>query len=214
MTSSGKQFWTALIPVLVIGALCALLLTTVDRCTREHIESNRQQLALKVIKEILPVKYDNDLFNDRIEISDKTNFMGKVMVYRARYHGVPVGAAILPVIAKGYKARIELAVGLSLKGTITGVRVIKQQETEGQGDRIDQHKSDWILGFDGRSLENTPAGDWAVQSDGGDFDQLSGATISPRGVINAVKKTLDYYAVNKERLMGSDLDMLLINRQQ
>ena len=200
MTGNVKTFFTSLIPVLVIGVLCALLLTAVDRCTRDRIASNRQQLALKVIRDVLPVNYDNDLFNDRIEISDKTHFAGKVTVYRARYHGVPAGAAFLPVIAKGYKGRIELAVGLSPEGIITGVRVTRQQETEGQGDRIDQHKSDWILGFDGRSLANTPAGNWAVQSDGGDFDQLSGATISPRGVINAVKKTLDYYAVNKDRL--------------
>lgn len=188
----------------MIGVLCALLLTVVDRCTRDRIESNRQQLALKVIKEVLPVQYDNDLFNDRIEIVDKKYFMGKVNVYRARYHGVPAGAAFLPVIAKGYKARIELAVGLSPEGVITGVRVTRQQETEGQGDRIDQHKSDWILGFDGRSLSNTPAKDWAVQSDGGNFDQLSGATISPRGVINAVKKTLDFYTVNRARLYNNE----------
>jgi len=200
VSGNVKQFLTSLIPVLVIGTLCALLLMTVDRCTRDRIASNRQQLALRVIKEVLPVKYDNDLFNDRMEISDKTYFTDKVMVYRARYHGVPTGVAFMPVIAKGYKGRIELAVGLSPEGIITGVRVTKQQETEGQGDRIDQHKSDWILGFDGRSLSNTAAGNWAVQSDGGDFDQLSGATISPRGVINAVKKTLDFYAVNKERV--------------
>ena len=200
MNGSVKQFLAALIPVLLIGALCALLLTAVDRCTRDRIASNRQQLALKVIKEVLPVDYDNDLFNDRIEISDKTYFTDKVEVFRARYHGNPVGVAFLPVVAKGYKGRIELAVGLSPEGVITGVRVTKQQETEGQGDRIDQRKSDWILGFDGRSLANTPAVDWAVQSDGGNFDQLSGATISPRGVINAVKKTLDFYSINKKRL--------------
>ena len=190
----------SLISVLVIGALCALLLTTADRYTRDRIASNRRELALKVIKEVLPVKFDNDLFKDRIEITDKTYFTGKVEVFRARYHGAPAGAAFLPVIGKGYKGRIELAVGLSPEGVITGVRVTRQQETEGQGDRIDQHKTDWILGFDGRSLANTPAGDWAVQSDGGNFDQLSGATISPRGVINAVKKTLKFYTVNKERV--------------
>ena len=198
--TDDKQLLKGLVPLIIICALCGLLLTQTNRCTRDRIEANRQHLALRVINDVLPIDYDNDLFNDVITINDKTYFSDTVSVYRARYHGAPVGIVFMPVIGRGYKGRIELAVGLSQDGVITGVRVTKHQETEGQGDRIDQRKSDWILGFDGRSLSNTPAGDWAVQSDGGNFDQLSGATISPRGVINAVKKTLDYYAVNKDRL--------------
>ena len=200
MTADNKELLKGLVPLVMICCLCGLLLTQTNRCTRDRIEANRQQQALKVIREVMPVAYDNDLLNDRIAINNKNFFIDTVYAYRARYHGAPAGVVFMPVIGKGYKGRIELAVGLSADGVITGVRVTMQQETEGQGDRIDQHKTDWILGFDGRSLANTPTGDWAVQSDGGNFDQLSGATISPRGVINAVKKTLDFYAVNRERL--------------
>jgi len=198
--TDNDQLLKGLVPLIILCTLCGLLLTQTNRCTRERIEANRQQLALRVIHEVLPVDSDNDLFNDVIEIRDQTYFSDTVHVYRARYQGAPVGIVFMPVIGKGYKGRIELAVGVSREGVITGVRVIRHQETEGQGDRIDQRKSGWILGFDGRSLANTPAGDWAVAGDGGNFDQLSGATISPRGVINAVKKTLDFYAVNQDRL--------------
>ena len=192
--------WLSLITLTVICALCALLLIVVNRYTEERIESNRQRLALRLINEVMPLEYNNDLFNDRIVISGGAYFSNEVNVYRVRHDGAPVGVVFMPIIGRGYKGRIELVLGLSLEGVITGVRVDKHQETEGQGDRIDQRKSDWILGFDGRSLANTPAGEWAVESDGGDFDQLSGATISPRGVINAVKKTLDFYSVNREHL--------------
>jgi len=83
---------------------------------------------------------------------------------------------------------------------ITGVRVLGHKETEDLGDGIDQNKSDWIFSFDGRSLRNTEKALWAVKKEGGDFDQLSGATISTRAVIHAVEYTLNYYETNKERL--------------
>jgi len=198
--TDNTQLLKGLVPLIIICALCGFLLTQTNRCTRDRIEANRQHLALKIINDVLPLDYDNDLFNDVITINNESHFSDTVSIYRARFHDAPVGIVFMPVIGKGYKGRIELAVGLSRDGVITGVRVTRHQETEGQGDRIDQRKSDWILGFDGRSLTNTPTADWAVESDGGNFDQLSGATISPRGVINAVKKTLDFYAANKEQL--------------
>ena len=215
MNPDNRQLLAGLVPLVLISITCGVLLTQAHRCTRDGIEAQRQQLALRVIGEVLPMDYDNDLLHDRIEINDPAYFRGRISAYRARYRGQAVGIALLPVSARGYKGTIELALGLSRDGVITGVRVTRQQETEGLGDRIDQHKSRWILGFTGHSLANTPAGDWAVHSDGGDFDQLSGATISPRGVINAVKKTLEYYDANREQLLrmpGSDPEKQLINK--
>jgi electron transport complex protein RnfG len=106
----------------------------------------------------------------------------------------------MPVSTPGYKGKIKLAIGVSYDGVISGVRIIEHQETEGLGDNIDQDKSDWITNFNKRSLSNTSNDAWAVINDGGEFDQISGATISPRSVINTVKNTLDYYEIKRDNL--------------
>lgn len=201
-SAQNKQWVQSLLAVLFISIACVLLLSITHRFTRERIDDNRQRVTLALINDVMPLTHTNDLFNDRIDVTD-ANYLGTdtaVTVFRARQAQEPVGLVLMPVIANGYNGRIELAIGISYEGKITGVRVRTHQETEGLGDRIDQKKSDWITGFNERSLANTAMEAWAVQSDGGDFDQLSGATISPRGVINAVKNTLDYYQINKQLL--------------
>ena len=197
-----KQKLTALLPVLVVAVICFLALSIFHRFTYQRIDSNRRSAELHLAEDVMPLPHDNDLLSDRIEVTDKGVFNSSlpVGVYRARKNGNPVGLVLMPVMARGYNGLIELAVGIAYNGELTGVRVYRHRETEGLGDRIHQDHSDWIFGFDGHSLQNTAADAWGVKSDGGEFDQLSGATISPRGVIKEVKNTLDYYDLNKDKL--------------
>ncbi|WP_245883980.1 electron transport complex subunit RsxG [Vibrio albus] len=89
---------------------------------------------------------------------------------------------------EGYSGAIQYLIGVDTRGVITGVRILSHTETPGLGDKIELAKSDWVLSFDGRSLENTPL--WAVKKDGGDFDQFSGATITPRSVVRGIHKAM------------------------
>ena len=141
----------------------------------------------------MPLDYDNILHEDTKDVANLST-----RVYRARLQNEFIGLVFMPIVATGYNGKINLAMGVSYDGMLTGVRIVEQHETSGLGDGIDQNNSDWILDFDKRSLSNTQT--WALKRDGGDFDNLSGATISPRGVINAVKLTLDYYAINRSAL--------------
>lgn len=112
-------------------------------------------------------------------------------------------AVVLPVIApNGYSGDIALLVGITASGTISGVRVTRHQETPGLGDAIESRKSDWIEDFTGRSLSDPGPGGWAVTKDGGDFDAFTGATITPRAVIEAVHRSLGYVHDHHERLFG------------
>lgn len=112
-------------------------------------------------------------------------------------------AFIVPAVAPdGYSGDIDLLVGLDLQGQITGVREISHAETPGLGDKIDSEKSDWILGFNGKSLDN-PLNGWAVKKDGGEFDAFTGATITPRAVVNKVQDVLLFYRSNAELLIGT-----------
>lgn len=112
-------------------------------------------------------------------------------------------AVILSAVANdGYAGDIELLVGITYDGTVTGVRVTQHQETPGLGDDIDIKKSPWILRFDGTSL--TAPAVWSLRRDGGEFDQLTGATITPRAVVKAVKLTLTFYHEHKQLIFHND----------
>lgn len=202
MNGQKENYPAGLIPLLVIAVICSLLITIVNGFTSERIEKNHKAYRLREINEVMPLAHNNDLLSDLIYIQDRNFFNTDtpVGVYRARNNDIPVGLVFMPVVARGYNGAIETVIGINYEGVVTGVRIQDQRETEGLGDRIHQDNSKWIFGFDRRSLQNTPDDGWQVSGEGGEFDQLSGATISSRAVIRAVKNSLDYYEVYRDEL--------------
>jgi electron transport complex protein RnfG len=147
---------------------------------------------------VLPVGFsDNDLLNDTVTLSDAHG--APVTVYRAR-RGSGVEGVIYQVSGRGYAGPIAIVMGVDQNGKVLGVRVTKHSETPGLGDKIETAKSDWTLGFDGKSLDQPPPERWAVKKDGGDFDQFTGATITPRAVVKAVKQGLEFFAAHRTEL--------------
>lgn len=126
-----------------------------------------------------------------------------IVGFRATLNGT-VTAVVLPVITHyGYSGDIKLIVGVDRSGVVTGVRVTRQNETPGLGDKIEPTKSAWIFGFDGKSLKNPDTKGWAVKKDGGVFDQFTGATITPRAVVGAIHQVLSYVQVHHAELFSS-----------
>ena len=124
-------------------------------------------------------------------------------VYLAKKNNV-VSALIFPVTATdGYSGIIKLLVGINIDGTLAGVRVVSHKETPGLGDAIEIQRSDWILSFNNKSLDNPTGKGWAVKRDGGVFDQFTGATITPRAVVKAVHLSLIYFDRHKKDLIGT-----------
>ncbi len=146
---------------------------------------------------MLPGNYDNDLLKDTVTLPGKE---GEVLVYRARRQG-KVEAVVYRMIGHGYAGALVCVMGVSHEGKILGVRVIKHAETPGLGDKIDPAKSNWIHSFEGKWLGEPVAEKWAVKKDGGVFDQFAGATITPRGVVKAVKEGLDFFEANRIALL-------------
>jgi Na+-translocating ferredoxin:NAD+ oxidoreductase subunit G len=128
---------------------------------------------------------------------------GQVSVYRARQRGRPVAVVISPVAPVGYSGPIRLLVGILADGTLSGVRVVSHRETPGLGDKVELERDDWILGFDGRSLGDPPVSRWAVRRDGGVFDQFTGATVTPRAVVRAVRDALVYFEAHRDELFAA-----------
>ncbi len=193
----------------LIALLGTSLLAGVNELTHERIVQQEKQRVLRELNEIVPMtSYNNDLLADRIEIVDEPFFHHRdpVTVYRARMDGRPVAVLMIITAPDGYNGDIRLITGIDNNGTVLGVRVIAHRETPGLGDPIEIEKSDWILGFTHKSLQTPQAGGWAVKRDGGEFDQFTGATISPRAVVRAVHNALLYFAANRQALFGTGVE--------
>lgn len=171
--------------------------------TIDRINENKRLALLKAFHVLIPPSaHDNDIFTDFISVQNK-DLLGSnkpVNVYRARQNNKPVAVIINSVAPDGYSGNIELLVAININGTLEGVRVVHHKETPGLGDAIEEKRSDWITKFKRLSLTNPSKKGWAVKRDGGEFDQFTGATISPRAIVKAVYNTLRYYKENRDSL--------------
>jgi electron transport complex protein RnfG len=185
----------------VVGA--GLVALTAD-ATRERIAANERAYLLRSLNEVLPATaYDNDMFTDTVELTDP-ELLGSpepLTAYRARRNGKTVAVILNVVAPAGYSGPIRLVIGIDADGVVTGVRVVSHRETPGLGDDIEVERSDWILGFDDKGLDSLTEKGWAVKRDGGEFDQFTGATVTPRAVVKAVHNALIYFSANREFLL-------------
>ena len=200
MSLSSQQKLKSILPLTIASLVCFFALMIVNHFTKDKISSNKEHAALAVINDVLSVEYDNDLFQDKIELDvpGYINNTNKISVYRARLNNQPVAVSLMPVTTKAYNGSLSLVIGISYNGKLTGIKILQHNETKGFGDQAHQDNSNWLLGFSGYSLE-TSKENWAIKKDGGKFDQLSGATITSRSIINILYKTLEYYSEHREQ---------------
>lgn len=199
--------WGAI--VMGLFSLIALVLVgQVDRLTSSRIAANERQTLLASLGELIaPDSHDNDMLSDRINVTDPRLGSDRPLpVYRARKAGKVIAVALTVIAPEGYSGAIRLLVAVRTDGTLAGVRVLSHKETPGLGDWIEREKSDWLLGFDGRSLRSPAEPGWAVRKDGGVFDQFSGATITPRAVVAAVRDALRMVRDHRRDLFATDAD--------
>lgn len=202
-----KQVITTAMLLMVFAMLGAALVGVTYDNTVEIIKYNEQQTLLRQLNHILPAaSYDNNLLTDTIELKadHRLGSSEASTAYRARKEGKDIAIVFSAIAPSGYSGSIHLLIGVYNDGRLAGVRVVKHRETPGLGDGIEAKRSDWILGFNDKSLSNPSSKQWKVKRDGGEFDQFTGATISPRAVVKAVHSALLYFKANKQNLFISD----------
>jgi electron transport complex protein RnfG len=181
------------------------LVAMTNWATEDRIAENERTALLHSLHQLIPAEQmDNDLYHDVLMVQDE-ELLGSaqpVPAYRARKGGEPVAVVLAPVAPDGYGGSIRLLVGIYRNGALAGVRVTSHKETPGLGDAIDAERSDWILGFAGKSLSDPNERGWAVKKDGGVFDQFTGATITPRAVVAAVQRALYFYRERRDSLFA------------
>ncbi|MGU3522974.1 electron transport complex subunit RsxG [Enterobacteriaceae bacterium C23F] len=161
----------------------------INQMTKSTIDSQsaKQQMAL-FDQVIVPGSYNNDLLKSCYLLNAPALGKGNHKIYIARKDDTPVAVVMEATAPDGYSGAIQLLVGADFNGTVLGSRVTQHHETPGLGDKIEMKHGDWITRFAGKIIHGADDSHWAVKKDGGDFDQFTGATITPRAVVNAVKR--------------------------
>ena len=188
----------------LFAVVTTLLISGTYLQTRDRIALEERKAEEKALLEIVPrSRHDNSMLDDTIPLAAGTLGLRKdKRIYIARQQGVVVAAIIPATAPDGYSGEIDLIVGINADGTVAGVRALRHKETPGLGDKVDLKKSDWILGFNGRSLSNPQLPGWAVKKDKGVYDQFTGATITPRAVVSATLRALQYAQTHSDTLFA------------
>ena len=194
--------------LLAVFAVCTtLLIAGTFLLTRDDIALQKRMAEEKALLQIVPrERHDNSMLDDTIPVGPEASGLGlrePKRIYIAR-RGDEAVAVIIPSVAPdGYTGDIELIVGVNADGSVAGVRALSHRETPGLGDKVDLKKSDWVLDFNGRSLGNPDLSGWAVKKDRGVFDQFTGATITPRAVVAATLRALQFAEANRASLFAN-----------
>jgi len=195
----------SLLVLLVIFLSAAATVTAVVIATRERSTRNETAQIMKVLRTVLPPGgYDNEPDRDRILVRSP-DLLGSdepLPLYRARLRGAPVAAVLTVVAPQGYVGPIRLLVAIDVDGRIIGMRTLAHRETPGLGARIDATQPGWLRLFRGRSLTEPPADAWTVRRDGGQFDQISGATVTSRAVVRAARDALLYFERHRAEIFA------------
>jgi len=172
------------------------LVSLVYHGTKDKIADNERRALLQSLQSVIDKRlYGNDLANDKIQLQSN----GQIhTIYRARQAGQPIAAIITSTTTQGYNGDIDLLIAINVNGTISAVLVLNHRETPGLGDAIELKKSNWILSFNQLALQNLDQ--WAVKRDGGNFDQFTGATITPRAIVNETKNTALFFQQHQQEI--------------
>ncbi len=205
MTGGGKPVWSAGLILAVIAAVCTSLVALTFAVTKTRIAANEQAWLEQSLKPALAgIVYDNNLIESTLTIPLPHELPGNepVLVYRALFENQPVAALFVVTALDGFSGPIRLLIGIDDKGAVTATRVLRHRETPGLGDFIDSTRSDWIDQFEDKSLSDPDRLLWALGRDGGEFDQVTGASITSRAVLKAIKNTLLYFEANRESVFA------------
>lgn len=206
MTAARRSLVRSAASLGLVAVAGTTLLAGMHQLTAERIAAQERRAVLEQLQQIIPAdRYDNVLQDDWIAFTDARYFprAQQVVAYRARLDGRPVAVILRFAAVDGYNGPIHLLAGIEADGSLAGVRVTAHRETPGLGDPIEAEKSDWIRTFEGRSLRSPEPAGWGVRRDGGEFDQFTGATITPRAVVEAVRGALEYYEDNRRALFDA-----------
>ena len=193
----------------LFALLCTGLVAVVNQQTFDEIKLQQQKELMGILHQLIPDElHDNELTAQCTLLQNKEALGTEdaLPAYIATAAGKPVAIALEAIAPDGYNGNIKLIVGINTQGEVLGVRTLSHQETPGLGDKIELRNSDWVTKFVGKVLTSEDDKQWQVQKDGGDFDQFTGATITPRAYVKAVKRAVWYFTQHQTEIFSQPLN--------
>ncbi len=190
----------------LIGAICTAMVATTYVLTHDRIAANERSWLEKSLEPALGgILFDGGVSDSMLVLQAPHGLPGSddALIYRVYADARPLAALFAVTARDGYAGAIRILLGIEYDGTLTGVRILQHRETPGLGDRIESSRSDWVFQFDGRALGDPDVDAWAIKRDGGQFDQLSGASITPRAVMTAIRETLIYFEAHRDDIFSA-----------
>lgn len=189
----------------MIAAICTALVAVTYHLTVDRIAANDKALLEQSLQPALSgVFYDSGVSESRLVIEPPHELPGSeaALIYRVYANEQPVAALFVVTARDGFSGPIRILLGVDIDGVVTGIRILRHRETPGLGDKIVSSRSDWVQQFAGRSLGDPTVTAWAIHGDGGEFDQLTGASVTPRAVVKAMRDTLIYFDAHKDEIFA------------
>jgi electron transport complex protein RnfG len=188
-----RYFVRWLLALAAVAGIAVLAVSITARLSHERIERNEHAWFISQLDAVLAARaHENNPWLDRFEVLAPELSARALTVYPARLEKQRVAVAFTGVAPDGYRGPITLLVGVSRDGVLLGVRVLAHQETPGLGDAFAASGSTWLQQFLGRSLQSSAPAAWTIRKDGGDFDQFTGASVTPRAIVKGVQRALQY----------------------
>lgn len=201
--SGGRAILKSGVTLAVIAAICTSLVAFTYQLTAERIAANDKALLEQSLEPALSdLFFDSGVSESRLVVAPPHELPGddEALIYRIYAKGEPVAALFVVTARDGFAGSIRILLGVDMQGVVTGLRILNHRETPGLGDKIESRRSDWVHQFTGRALGDPDVTDWAIRRDGGQFDALTGASVTPRAVIKAMRDTLIYFEANREQI--------------
>jgi electron transport complex protein RnfG len=186
-----------------IAAVCTTLVAATYRVTEDRIAANEKALLEQSLQPALGgLSFDGGVSESRIVLPPPHELPGNdaAIIYRVYAQERPAAALFAVTARDGFSGPIRILVGVEFDGKVSGVRILQHRETPGLGDKIEPARSDWVFQFDDRSIGDPMTAQWAIKGDGGDFDQLTGASVTPRAIIKAIRDTLLYFDAHRDEI--------------
>lgn len=187
----------------LIAAICTALVAATFQLTSDRIAANEKALLEQSLAPALAgIFFEGGVSESRVVLPAPHGLPGSdaAIIYRVFADEEPVAALFVVSARDGFAGPIRILMGIEYDGTVTGVRILQHRETPGLGDKIESKRSDWVYQFEGRSMGDPVVTGWAIKADGGEFDQLTGASVTPRAVTKAMRDTLIYFAENRDEI--------------
>lgn len=200
---SDKSVIKTGVTLATIAAICTALVAATYQMTAERIAANEKELLEQSLQPALGgISFDGNVSESRIVLQPPHELPGNepAIIYRVFAEEQPVAALIAVTARDGFSGPIRILVGVEFDGRVSGVRILQHRETPGLGDKIESARSDWVFQFDKSSIGDPVTTQWAIKGDGGDFDQLTGASVTPRAIIKAIRDTLLYFDAHRDEI--------------